>query len=303
VAKQRLDDWLALLRSAGIKADSVYAETDGLPDTPSTLNLLLEDERVYGRRPGHAGFVFENLSLPQVLSLLRAQADDAPDLQHIIVYADQAARDNHEVGIAELRAQVANVDVKTYSDDFLPHFAATLISQPGTNLLQGPYAPRSNWRALARPWYAAASLLGAAIAVTLAAQAAEYFSLKRDDRLLTELLATRCNAVVASNRLDNCAAAVQRRLAEAGAVSTAARETFLSTLAAVAEFRSERSLIEALSYRNDVMDIQLVVPDVPSLDAFAQQIADTERFVARIQSANPSDTGIEGRIQVVGADN
>jgi hypothetical protein len=51
------------------------------------------------------------------------------------------------------------------------------------------------------------------------------------------------------------------------------------------------------------MDLQLTAPNVPSLDAFAQQIVDTDRFVARIQSANPNDEGVEGRIQVVGADN
>jgi hypothetical protein len=82
-----------------------------------------------------------------------------------------------------------------------------------------------------------------------------------------------------------------------------AGESFLSTLATVAEFRPGDSLIDALSYRNSVMDLQLTAPSVPSLDTFAQQIADTDRFVARIQSANPSDAGVEGRIQVVGADN
>jgi general secretion pathway protein L len=303
IARECLDGWLELLERAGIKVDALYAETDGLPNIPSTLNFLLEGDCVYGRRPGHAAFVFEGLDLPQVMNLLRAQADDALDLQHVLIYADEAAQAKHAAGIDELRAQIASVDVKTYSESLLPYLAATLLATPGTNLLQGAYAPKSNWRALARPWYAAASLLAVAIAVALVAQAAEYFSLKRDDRLLTELLTTRCGAVVAANSLNNCRGAVQRQLSDAGAVSASAGETFLSTLSTVAEFRTDRSLIEALSYRNSIMDLQIVVPDVPALDAFAQQIVDTERFVARIQSANAGDSGVEGRIQVVGASN
>jgi hypothetical protein len=71
----------------------------------------------------------------------------------------------------------------------------------------------------------------------------------------------------------------------------------------VAEIRPGDSLIESLSYRNSDMDWKLTAPNVPSQDAFAQQIVDTDRYVARIQTANPNHEGVEGRIPVVGADN
>jgi hypothetical protein len=34
------------------------------------------------------------------------------------------------------------------------------------------------------------------------------------------------------------------------------------------------------------------------LDTLTQRIGDNGRFVARIQSTNPSDTGVEGRVQI-----
>ena len=40
------------------------------------------------------------------------------------------------------------------------YLAATLAQRPGTNLLQGAYAPKSNWSAMAKPWRLAASLAG-----------------------------------------------------------------------------------------------------------------------------------------------
>lgn len=303
VARHKLDGWLDAFARAGIRVDAVYAETDGVPDAPSTLTLLLEGERIYGRRAGRAAFVFEGLGLAQVYELLAGQSGDAADLQHIVLYADEEARARHVSDIEALRAQAASVALKAFANGALPHLAATLTFAPGTNLLQGPYAPKSNWRALGRPWYAAAGLLAGVVLVALVSEATEYLALQREDRMLTETLASRCSELAGTTRLTACVTAAQRTLSEAGAESSLSGESFLSTLATVAEFRPGDSLIEALSYRNAVMDLQLVAPSVPSLDTFAQQIGDTDRFVARIQSANPSDAGVEGRIQVVGADN
>lgn len=303
IARHRLDHWLDLLADAEIKTDAVYSEADGVPDTPSTLTLMLEGERVYGRRPGHAPFMFEGLDVAQAHALLQSQSEDDADLQHVVVYADETAQPVQASAVAELRSRVASLDLKSLAQGALPHLAATLSAMPGTNLLQGLYAPKSNWRALAQPWQTAAGVLVAAVLVALLAQAAELVVLQREDRALTQALAARCTELAGTDRLSACATTVRRRLSEAGADPVARDESFLSTLAAVAEFRPDNSLIEALSYRNDVMDLQLVAPSVPSLDSFAQQIADTDRFVARIQSANPSESGVEGRVQVVGAGN
>ncbi len=63
VNKARLDGWLAELAAAGIVPQAVYSETEGVPDVPATLMLLLEGERVYARRPGQQPFVLEGVPL------------------------------------------------------------------------------------------------------------------------------------------------------------------------------------------------------------------------------------------------
>lgn len=300
VSRELLEAWIAELVAAGIRADAIVAATDGVPDTPATLTLMLEGERVLGRCPDRAPFVFEGLDVAQVAALVGAPAD--ADLQHAVVLSDEAGQSFHQRGLATLKDTMSSVDVKGLADGVLPHLAATLVLHPGTNLLQGPYARKSNWRALAKPWSAAASLLVATLGIVIASQAVELFALQRQDRTLTERVTARCGQAFGADRLSTCASAVQRRLSDAGAEASSRRESFLTTLAAVAESYSASGLIEALSYRNEVMDVQLVVPDVPALDAFAQQISSTERFDVRIQSANPSDDGVEGRLQIVAAD-
>ena len=71
------------------------------------------------------------------------------------------------------------------------------------------------------------------------------------------------------------------------------------TLATVAEARSADNQIEALSFRNGVMDLRVVAPGVPELDEFARNVSSGGQFQAVIQGTSTSDTGIEGRLQVV----
>ena len=47
-----------------------------------------------------------------------------------------------------------------------------------------------------------------------------------------------------------------------------------------------------------VLDLQLLAPDVGSLDKLRQLIADSGEFDATIQSANPDKDVIKGRLQI-----
>jgi general secretion pathway protein L len=301
VEQGRLEAWLDAIRAAGLRPHAVYAETEGVPDTPSTLSLVLEGERVYGRRPDQAAFVLEGLSLSQVVDLLATQGEDRSDLQHLIVYTESDAQLRHQAELAEIRTRVASLDVKVAADGVLARFATTLLFEPGANLLQGSYAPRSDYTGLLRPWYAAAALAAGFIAVSAGSLAAEYFALKRQDSALSDQVTTICARDFGSPRLSACRAEMQQRLAAAGQQSSLGQESFLTTLAAVSESMVAEGRIEALSYRNGVMDLQLVAPSVPLLDQFSQGVAAGGRFQVRIQSANPSDAGVEGRVQIAGA--
>jgi hypothetical protein len=75
----------------------------------------------------------------------------------------------------------------------------------------------------------------------------------------------------------------------------------LSTLAAIAAARDPVMRIDALSYRNRVMDLQLMVPSVPALDEFSRALEQTRRFDVSIEAANQIDSGTEGRLRIVGA--
>jgi general secretion pathway protein L len=298
VAKERMDAWLGKLKAAGIVPNAVCSEADGIPDIPATLVLIIEGERVAGRKPGQAPFVLEGLELRDVLAIVLARKADEPELRHVRVFTDAAGRARFAAELESLASQFASADVKILNDGVFPHLAATLAQRPGTNLLQGPYAPRSNWPAMLKPWRLAASLVAASLALTLVLQGAQYWQLRRANAALDALVTSNCQRVVGESTTSACQREVTQRL---GARTGGNNESFLSTLAAIAAVRAAELRIVALSYRNRIMDLQLVAPSVTALDEFSRALEQTRRFDVEIQGQNPVDSGLEGRLRIVEA--
>jgi general secretion pathway protein L len=298
VAKERMDAWLAQLRAAGIVPHAVCSEADGIPDIPATLVLIIEGERIAGRRPGQAPFVFDGLTLAQVLPLVSTHEADEPELRHIRVFTDAVGQARFRNELAQLAGRFASAEVKILNDGVFPHFAATLAQRGGTNLLQGAYAPKSNWLAMARPWRLAAYLVVASAILAVVLQGAQFWQLRRADAALTAVVASTCQRVVGDSSTSGCQREVRQRL---GANTGTTTEDFLSTLAAISTARSNDLNVDALSYRNRVMDLQLLGPSVVEIDAFARALEQTRRFEVEIESNNPVDGGTEGRLRVTGA--
>jgi general secretion pathway protein L len=296
VAKERIDAWLAELRGAGIVPSALCSETDGTPDIPATLVLVIEGDRIAGRKPDRAPFVFEGLELSQVLHLVLARKPDEPELHHVRVFTDAAGHARFADELAALAGRFASADVKLLSEGVFPHLAATLAQRPGTNLLQGAYAPKSNWLALAKPWRLAASLAAAALVLGLLLQGAQFWQLRRTDAALEAIVGPACQRVVGDASTSGC----QRGLRQRNASTGNAGEDFLSTLTAIAAARDGQTRIDQLSYRNRAMNLQVVAPNVTAIDAFARALEGTRRFDVEIEAQNPSDTGTEGRLRIVG---
>jgi general secretion pathway protein L len=298
VARQRMDAWLGELRAVGITPNAVCSEADGIPDIPATLVMLIEGERIAGRKPGHAPFVFDGLGVAQALSLVLARKPDEAELHHIRVFTDAAGHARFASELAALAGQFSSFEVKILNEGGFPYLAATLAQRPGTNLLQGEYAPKSNWSALFKPWRFAASLAAALITLTLVLQGAQYWRLRSANAALDSVVASECQRVVGDSSTSGCQRELRQRL---GANAGPATEDFLSTLAAVAAARDSAIRVDALSYRNRTMNLQLVAPSVTTIEDFSRSIEQTRRFDVELESTSQLDEGTEGRVRIVGA--
>ena len=300
VARERMETWLEHAAQAGLHADSIFVDVQGVPETPGNLTLLLEGEKIYGRLPEREPFVFVDMSVNDVIDILRAESEASANLDNLVVYADDAAYAAHERELQHVRDAAATFDVNVLADGLLPRLAATLVAEPGSNLLQGPYRPTSNWNELLQPWRTPALLVAALVATIALVQAALYISLSREDDALTVMLESGCQAAFSTNRLATCEAEIRDRLAatEGGGSGAAGNSTFLDTLQAVANVRDDETLLQAMSFRDGVTNLRVIAPDVQALDTLAQGLGGEGRFQANIQSATPGDDGVEGRLQI-----
>ncbi len=299
VARERMETWLEQCAAAGLQADAVFVDVQGVPETPGNLTLLLEGEKIYGRLPEREPFVFVDLQLEEVVEILRTETDPSGHLDNLVVYADDAGYASHERELERVREESSIVDVNILTDGLLPRLAATFVAEPGSNLLQGPFRVKSNWNELLQPWRTPAVLVGALFIAVALVQAGLYLSLSSEDDALTTMLESGCQAAFATNRLSACEAEIQGRLATTGAgMASASDSTFLDTLHAVASVRDDETLLQAVSFRDGVTNLRVIAPDVQALDALAQGLGGEGRFQANIQSATPSDDGVEGRLQI-----
>jgi type II secretion system protein L len=298
VATERMDAWLAQLRAAGLVPQALCSEADGVPDIPNTLVLLIEGARISGRKPGQAPFTFDGLTLRQTLDIVLARQPDEPELKHVRVFSDESGHAHYLHELTELDSEFASAEFKVASDGVFPHLAATLAQRPGTNLLQGPYAPSSNWGAALKPWRMAAGLVAASVVLAFVLQGAQFLQLRRADAELTELVGGTCQRVVGDSSVSGCEREVRQRL---GASTGTTNEGFLSTLDVIATARDADTRVQSLSYRNRTMQLQLIAPSVSKLAEFASAIDETRRFDAEIEGANEIDSGTEGRVRIVGA--
>ena len=80
----------------------------------------------------------------------------------------------------------------------------------------------------------------------------------------------------------------------------AAGPGMLTALNAVSQamLKESGAAVVSIGFRSGVMDLRLVVPDVDTLDRVRQNVAEAAGLSAEIQSANPDDGKVEGRLQL-----
>lgn len=300
IERKRFDHWLAALAAAGIVPRRICSEADGIPDTPGVTTLLLEGQKTFGRRPGSAPFAFEEIGLSELWTLLRAEREDGADLNEVILYADRATLQQRGAEIDAWRSGLTNLDIKELGDGSLPRLAATLAFREAPNLLQGSYAPKSNYVALIRPWRAAAALALAVVGIAVAGKAAEAWKLGQDDASLRAEIDAICAASYGASSENRCLAELQRRLGQARQ-GTGAGSGALATLAAVASAGGDAFRLAAADFNGEVLTLDVVAPDAQFLERFGDRIAASGMYDVRPGRSSPEGEQIKARLTIVGA--
>src|SRR5579862_170941 len=180
VARTLLDEWLTLLRSNGIEPDSVYADSELLPQNPGQAVALLEEDAVFVRPPGGSPVTLPADALGEALVIAQSGADTtATGARGLILYTGAAEWQRHSAQVEAARPRFDGIKVQLLTGGPLALFAQQLPQGNAINLLQGNYAPTSSRAVGLRAWRVAAMLLAALFLLHVVGKAAEWQVLKK----------------------------------------------------------------------------------------------------------------------------
>ncbi|HUO83154.1 MAG TPA: type II secretion system protein GspL [Gammaproteobacteria bacterium] len=300
--RSNMDQWLERLASAGIRPQLMMPDAYGLPPEPGGVSVLLDRDLVYLRRGADQPIVFQGLRLDQALELAGIGVEGAATpaaATRLTVFLGQRRHQGQSELWNDLRERFADVEIRLLPQGPLPHLAVNAVRFPDVNLLQGPYAPVTSSQALWQPWRLAASLAAVCVAVALGVEAVQFFKLSAEEARLDATIEQVFHSALPNVPLSTDPRRQLERELEAARGGTGAGERpFLEILSVVGSVLRETpdARVEALSFRNDTMDLRLTVPSVGTLDQIKRLVAERGQLDTEIRSANPRDEAIEGRL-------
>ncbi len=304
VSRALLDGWLNQLRGAGIEPECIYADSSLAPENPGQTVLVLSGDSVIMRVAGGHPVTLPLSALNEALEMLRAtQAPPADQVSAfggngLVVYAGKSEWEHFGSLIEALRSSFEGLSVQLLADGPLGLFAQSLPGTSAINLLQGPYAQETSFSGNFRPWRVAAALLVALLVLHGIGSAAQLFMLKRTEAKLDQSISeTFQQAMPGEQNTSNARRRMEARLITLQGSTDSAG--LLAMLTAVAQARNgaNGTALQALSYRNGSLDLQMTAPGVAALDQMSQQLR-TGGWQADLTSGTSCSGSYQGRIQM-----
>jgi general secretion pathway protein L len=296
VAHHQVQLWLSELEDVGLHPTALYTDTSIAPGVTDGVVLLIDQGRVTLRRNNEPAISLDVKPLAEALQLL---LPDEPN-QATTVYIAESEYDRDQAALEALRERVADLQIKLLPDGVLPLLAVQAVKHDALNLLQGVYAPATNVGTQFKPWRYAALLVATLFVLHIVGSGVQWWQLKQKetelDRQITQAYAQGLpGAAPVSPAQARRAFESQLSALQSGGVNSQLMQN-LGTLADALS-KTPNTQINALAYRDGNVDLQVTAPNVPALDQI-RQLAATHGVAAEIQSANPRDNKIEGRLRL-----
>jgi general secretion pathway protein L len=308
VSRSVLQGWLAELAAAGIEPAAIYADISLVPDNPGQTILWLEKSRLAVRRPGTLPFAVELTPVAEALVVAgvipdalaeppEGGAEPAP-LESAVLYVTREDWVPVQAEFEGLADKFASLKVQILTEGPLPWLARHLPAADAVNLLQGEFARTTDYGARWHRWRTAALLAGGLLVAHVAAAALKIHQANHESKALDGQIAQIFSQTMPTETLQNPRRQMESRL-DRIRHSGPGPQYFLRTLEALsgAVSAAPKITIDALSYREQSLDMKVSAPNLAALSQLSQLVA-KQGLEAEIQSSKPVDTGVEAQMQV-----
>jgi general secretion pathway protein L len=302
VTRSLLQKWISDLHAAGLDPVAIYPDMSLLPQNPGQTVLWLEKARLSVRRPGSLPFAVELTPVTDALIVAGLIADplaaESAALESAILYVTREDWARVQDEFESLIDRFASLKVQLLAEGALPWLAKDLAATDAVNLLQGEFAKSADYGARWRRWRTAAALAVALLIVHVAAQALQLHQAKQQTAELDSQIAELYSQIMPAEPLQDARRQMQARL-DRIRHSGPGPQYFLRTLQTLsgALAASPNTVIDALSYREQSLDLRVTAPSLAALSQISQFVG-KQGLTAEIQSSNPVANGVEAHMQV-----
>ncbi len=304
VSRSVLEGWLTELSAAGITPVGLYADMALLPENPGQTVLWLEKTRLSVRRPGALPFAVELTPVTEALIVAGVIADplagglDGKVPENVVLYATREDWAEVQAEFEALTGRFDSLQIQLLADGPLPWLARGLSTTDAVNLLQGEFAPSKNYRIGLQRWRPVAALAAGLLVLHVAAQALQIHQAHKQTAVLDGQIAEVFGAAMPGETLQDPRRQMQTRLDRIRRAGPGS-ENFLRTLYVLsgALAATPKTSIDAMSYRERSLDMQITAPSLATLSQLTQLIG-KQGMTADIQSSTPTAAGVQAHMQV-----
>ncbi len=307
VSRSVLQSWISELEAAGIQPMAVYADISLLPQNPGQTVLWLENGRLSVRRPGQLPFAVELTPVTEALIVAGVIPDplieeiERGPLESAILYVTREDWATVQDEFEKLADRFESLKIQLLPDGPLPWLARDLGATDAINLLQGEFARTTDYGARWRRWRSTAALAVGLLVVHVAAQAIQLRQAKHETAALDGEISQVFSAAMPAVEMRDARRQMQTRL-DRIRHSGPGPQQFLRTLQALsgAVTATPKTTIDAMSYREDSLDMKVTSPSLAALSQLSQLVS-KQGLTAEIQSSTAVGSGVEAHLQVKAA--
>jgi len=298
VARALMEEWLTVLRAAGIEPDALYADSELLPENPGQAVALLEEDAVLVRAPGAMPVTLPADALSEALAV--AQSGEGPaaatGARGLILYTGAAEWQRHSAQVEASRPQFDGIKVQLLTAGPLALFAQQLPGGSAINLLQGSYAPTSSGASGLLAWRIAAILFGCLIGLHVIGKATELELLKKRERQVDVSIREAFHGAMPGDR---GAGDPRQRMEQRLSAARGAGGGLLPALQALAQARGSApgTSVQALNFHGGALEMKLSAPDAASLDRLSQSLR-SNGWAADLAGGTNAASGYVGSIEM-----
>lgn len=291
--RDRLNDWLSALRSAGIRPVCLAPLYLSLPVAERTWTVILTEHAVAWRSAEFiAAGCHRGTGCPAMLTRALHEAvagDRAPD-RLVVIYAPDNS--NFESWSRELLVPVEPGEITS------ARLPATI---PVLSLLQGEFAQRGEWREQVKPYLPAAALLLLWLGGGIIGNLMEWAGLQREhfsnrSEMKKVLLETFPETKTVLDPVLQMQRAVELLQARHGASGAGDFLPLLGKIAPVIP-RDGRSRLQNLNYADKTVTLAMTLPDEASLETIKKSLA-ASRLDVEVQNVNRRDGVVEAKLRI-----